>query len=124
MTISLSITSQAAQVRDQAERAWVVREILRRLVIVADRPELTKKKANVAEDNIYRGSLDSHKSFSQDVLRKMQAQGYVFLKSTGSRTREDPTKKFRRPRGSLVYSESSLKGIGPMTQEILEAVRT
>lgn len=122
-TIGLD-TCEAVSLADQAEWAWALAEVLRRLIVMGERPELARKKANLNEHYVYGGLVSRYQDKAEVVVQKLIAKGYVDRKPTGSIHRLDPTGKFDAHEAARYMVNRRLQGAGPMTQDILsELVR-
>lgn len=115
-------TSTPVSLGDLAESVWALAEVLRRLIVLGDKPELAKRKTNVNEHYVYGGLVSRFMDKATRILGIMEAKGYVLLKPTGPIRRVDPMGKFDACEAARYILKPSPAGSGPMTQEILRGL--
>ena len=121
-TIGLE-SCQRLDLQVAADNAWALAEVLRRLVSVGERPELSRRKANLQESNVYKGIVSRYSDRAARIVNLMIGFGYLLRKPTGSVHRLDPTGKFDAHEAARFIASPAPAGAGPMTAQILGELR-
>jgi hypothetical protein len=114
--------TEAVAMAAQLYRHWALAEVLKKFIVIVDprRPELARKKTNIAEGNVYHGMVRQLRVAAEAVVERLINDGYMDRKPTGGVRRLDPTDKFDAVDATrLVLEPASDHHHGPMVAAIL-----